>query len=137
MEDRILINGVWYIKENTNKSIKHSEHYQKVTEENVCHTFCILWETSNWCFLAETFSLLSDENQEPWIKITDKRLGEKEYWVEEVIDNPTWMIGIYEENPKNLEEARETMDEEGILKLFSFIEYLIKKGWINYPKIKQ
>lgn len=135
MEDRILINGVWYIKEKENTENNNPiEPYKKLKEEDVHFTWLISWETPNWYFVAEKFPCKNSFAASPWITITDKREEKKgEEDIEKIyIDNPIWMIGIYEGNSESLEEAKKDMDDEGISKLFSFIEYLIDKKWIKY-----
>ncbi len=131
MENRIQVNGVWYVKEDTN-----DDHFEiEISESNVTETLSCVWETSKWCFeatvlLREDADSLADHYPSPWMVITDKRPKERENWITQESDNPNWFLGVYENNPESMPEANEMFDKEGIKEFRAFIGYLMRKGWL-------
>jgi len=129
MENRIEINGVWYVREDAiNDSLETEELY--VTDSLSC-----TWENDNWAFEAfvimkDDAETLTDHYSDPSITITDKRVKGSENWKEHSADNPTWMKGILENNPESLEGIREFIDNEGLKHFRVFLNYLVNKGWL-------
>jgi hypothetical protein len=124
-ENRIQINGEWYIKEST-VATPEPEALDLIHFEGCVH------ETKKYCFEA-TRVYKDYDNREFFsncldIKFTDKRPSTPiiDYW-----DNPTWLLSIYHNDKTALEEASHLMDEDGIKDLIRFTGELIKMGWIN------
>ena len=65
------------------------------------------------------------------VKTTDKRIKGREDWVEDDIDNPKWIWGVLENDPKSMVEANEMFDDEGLKYFKAFALYLIDKGWLK------
>ena len=124
MEDRIEINGVWYVREEELK-----EQPVEEIEMDVIPFDGRVFETDLYCFEA---TRLYNDDGVPYdnccdIKVTDKRVKP---WKEEHLDNPIWFIGVLENNPESMEEAHELLCERGILEFRAFVRDLIKVSWI-------
>ena len=112
MEDRIQINGEWYVKETTpEESVINLTYFQS----------CVYEPTKKYCF--EATRLYNDYKTSEFfegdidIKFTDKS---------------TWLLAVHHDNRDALEEAFELMDNDGVRELKDFIRELIKIGWIKY-----
>lgn len=117
MEDRIEINGVWYIKE--------SSPQIKVDLEFIHFIGCSA-ENKNHCF--EATKLYKDNpNSELYegfdIKYTDKKTKETELW-----DNDKWLIDVYNNDKKSLEELK-NLSKEDIQFLQAFLQELKDNNW--------
>jgi hypothetical protein len=124
-KDRIQINGVWYIKE---ESIQNKI---KIKDDVLVYCQTLLYETSNYCWEATKIykndwkTLYDGVN----IKFTNKK-GERKDWEKEYWDNNNWFREVYENNEDSLKEAHETMNKEGIAHFQAFIGKLIEKEWL-------
>ena len=132
MENRIEINGVWYVRED---AITDSLDYLEAEEMDVTDSLVCTWECTDWAFEASVIMKDGAENltdcyATPYITITDKRVKRKEYWKEHSTDNPYWMKGILENNPESLSEAREFIDYDGLKHFRMFLNHLVNKGWL-------
>ena len=128
MEDRIQINGVWYIREKEVPTIGEPES--------------LFWDVTNYigkvaesrlyCFKAE--KMYKDEiNGELHsgvdIEFTDKRiLGE---WIEDLWDNDTWMRGVLNDDLDALKELRKSVCEQGEKDFKEFLTMLQEEGWLD------
>jgi hypothetical protein len=125
MENRIQIDGIWYVREN---EVKPAE----LKPEDVVHTMSCVWESGEWIFDAEV-CLRNDDPKDyypsPTIDITGKR-GDRDGWVRENIDNPYWMLGFLENDSESMNEAHKILDAEGLSLFKGFLNYLIEKGWL-------
>jgi len=127
MEDRIQINGVWYIKEEPDAIPEPQK------ELDLSYFLSCIHETKNYVFEAirtyddfekgKFFSNFLD------IKFTDKRT---EPWKIDTWDNSTWLLGVHHNDKSALTDAFELMDGEGVRELKDFIRELINKGWLIY-----
>jgi hypothetical protein len=130
MEERIQVNGVWYVREiNPTSEIE-------IKNKEVIFSMERVWESSDWCFIAHVIMLdgaetLKDHYPDPYIKVTDKRSLEREDWIEDDVDNPNFMFGVLEGNPDSMKDAREMFDEQGLEEFKAFLRYLIKVGWLK------
>jgi hypothetical protein len=125
MEDRIQINGEWYVKESTTES--------QPVELDLSYFLSCIHETKNYVFEAirtyddyekgKFFSNFLD------IEFTDKRT---EPWKTDTWDNSTWLLGVHHNDKSALADAFELMDGEGVRELKNFIRELINKGWLIY-----
>ena len=122
-ENRIQINGVWYIKESAATT---PEPLDLTYSESCVH------ETSKYAFQATRVykDYINAEFYHDCIDIefTDKRPSTSivDHW-----DNPNWLRSIYHNEKEALEEASHLMDDDGIKELIRFTGELIKMGWIN------
>lgn len=128
MENRIQINGVWYVREINQPEIEFNE-------DDITTSIEKAWESENWVFdanilLRSNAETLDEHYGDPWIEITDKRSKEETSWVTHSVDNPAWMLDMYEGNTESLEYAQKILDKEGIEEFKKFIGYLVKIGWI-------
>ena len=132
MENRIEINGVWYVRED---AITDPLDHLEAEEIDVTDSLSCVWENYNWAFEAFVImkndaETLTDHYPDPSITITDKRVKGSENWKEHSADNPNWMKGILENNPESLSEAREFIDNEGLKHFRMFLNHLVNKGWL-------
>jgi hypothetical protein len=129
MEDRIHVNGVWYVREID--AIPDPLRMTDIDEFDVTRSLCRVWENNDWAFeakilLAPDGTELEDTWGDCWIVITDKDTDE-----EHSIDNPTWMLGVIEGAALSMEEANKMMTPEGIRLFRGFLSLLIKNGWLK------
>jgi len=126
MEERIQVNGVWYVRETPETEIEDKEI--TVSMERI-------WESSDWCFIAAVImedgaETLDDHYPDPYIKITDKRSDDREDWVEDEIDNPLFMFGVLEGQSDSMKDANQMFDKQGLEEFRAFLLHLIKVGWL-------
>jgi hypothetical protein len=136
--DRIQIDGVWYVKETTKPYTAYPIEMTNIDEFDVTRSLGRIWENDDWAFeakilLAPDGTALEDTWGDCWIQITEK-LDDHDAWVEHDIDNPRWMLGVYEGDPESMEEADRMMTPEGIALFRGFIHLLIKNGWLKKGK---
>jgi hypothetical protein len=88
-----------------------------------------VFETDLYCFEA---TRLYNDDGIPYegcdIEFTDKRVKP---WKVDNLDNPIWFIGVLENNPESMDEAREMLCEQGIAEFRAFVRDLINVGWVN------
>ena len=131
MEDRIEINGVWYIKEDVAAS-----KFEKVTiselEPGIRYDGFV-FESNLYAFdctriYDEDGNLYKDGNVS--IKFTDKSVVNaiKEY--QEHWDNVDWMNGILENEVEAIEEAMESLCPQGFVELKEVLSVLRVAAWI-------
>ena len=120
MQDRIQINGVWYVREDISEQ-KDIE----VTYSMNCH-----YETDDYFW--EATRLMKDDEISYYpdidIKFTDKRTKP---WKEEYWDNNTWMVGVMNDDPDAMKDAREGMCEQGIKDFKLFLKKLEENFWLK------
>ena len=124
MEDRIQINGEWYVKETTpEESVINLTYFQS----------CVYEPTKKYCF--EATRLYNDYKTSEFfegdidIKFTDKRTKP---WKIDNWDCPVWLLKVHHNDKEALNDAFELMDGDGVRELKDFIRELIKIGWIKY-----
>ena len=131
MEDRIEVNGVWYIKEDVAAS-----KFEKVTiselEPGIRYDGFV-FESNLYAFdctriYDEDGNLYKDGNVS--IKFTDKSVVNaiKEY--QEHWDNVDWMNGIIENEVEAIEEAMESLCPQGFVELKEVLSVLRVAAWI-------
>lgn len=136
MEDRIQVNGVWYVKETTKPIISDTVSMIDIAEFDVTRSLHRIWEDSEYAFeakilLAPDGIALEDTWGDCWLTITEKVGDTNDSWIEHSIDNPTWMLGVYEGDELSMREAKKMMTPEGIAKFRGFLDLLIKLGWLK------
>lgn len=129
MEDRIQVNGVWYVRETD--AIPDPLRMTTIDEFDVTRSLNRIWENDDWAFEAKILlepdsTDLEDTWGDCWLVLTDKATNE-----EHSIDNPTWMLGVLEGDPVSMEEANKMMTPEGIRLFRGFLSLLIENGWLK------
>ena len=127
MENRIQINGVWYVREDSQPAEETFEDIQ------VAQSLECVYETGDYCWVASRMYKDDGETFYPSIDIefTDKTSGYRETWVEDYWDNDTWILGVYHNEPSSMPEAKQAMNEKGIKDFRNFIHKLIQMGWLE------
>ena len=124
MENRIEINGVWYVREDQVTSTPVETIELDATSFNGR-----AYESDLYCF--EVTQLLKADGT-PYdacdIEVTDKRVKP---WKVEHLDNPNWFIGVLENNTESMEEANEMFCERGIAEFRSVVQDLININWLK------
>lgn len=125
MENRIQINGTWYVKEDTTDTQpeKPSFDIKSVTQFEGC-----IYETDRYCW--EATRIYKDGGKEFYdgvsIEFTNKKTKEVEYW-----DNDSWMKNVLSNNKEAVESALECMNAEGIILFRAFLSFLKYQGWLK------
>ena len=128
MEDRIQINGVWYVKEQPDpKPEPHSVE--------VAHYQSIVYEDSDYCFTARM--LINPETQQPKytiigmdIEVVDKTKGKD--WTTEYWDSEFFLRGCYERNPESIEVLKESLNDTGVENFIAFLQHTVDNGWLHH-----
>jgi len=121
-EDRIQINGTWYVKE---------EEQPQTEPQDLIYTQQCLLELDDCMF--EASRMYSDYNNEIFfkdtvdIKYTNKLTKESDYW-----DNVTWIKGLFKGEKEALDEISNILNKSEIAQLKMFIGTLIENNWLDY-----
>lgn len=132
MENRIEINGVWYVRED---AITDPLDHLEAEEMDLSFSEECCYENEKYCFVASRLRR-DDSSSEfyPGINITftDKRMGDRDTWKEEYWDNNNWFKGILEGNPESVKSLNEEMDicSQGKKQLKGFLNRLVEEGWL-------
>jgi hypothetical protein len=122
MENRIQINGVWYVREDISKE---EQEDIEVTYSMSCH-----YETKDYFW--EATRLLKEDGISYYpdidIKFTDKR---NKPWKEDHWDGNAWMVAVMNNDPDAMKEARESMCEQGIKEFKLFLNKLEENFWLS------
>lgn len=119
MENRIRINGEWYVKE---------DHTNEI-EWDVTLFNGRVYESSLYCF--EVNQGMRDDggvHEDCSMEVTDKR---KKPWKVEYVDNMNWAVGVLDNNPESMCDAKSMFCSQGLLEFRSVVKDLIKIGWIK------
>ena len=123
--ERIQINGEWYVKETSSETVES-------VELDFTHTESLIYETTKYCF--EVSRIYRDDDITFYdgvnIEFIDKRYPREE-WKTEYWDNDSFIIGVYENDESCIEDALETMDNEGVKTLQQIVKQLIEKEWLT------
>jgi len=125
--DRIQINGVWYVKEDNTEKLKSIK--LDPVDSHVCSV-----ENDDFAFKA--IRLLKEDGT-PYgmyvsglnsidIESIDKRTKP---WKQEHWDNDHWMRGVLENNPDSWKDLPD-MGSDNIMFLQAFLQHLTNKGWL-------
>jgi hypothetical protein len=120
--DRIEINGVWYVREDSiaEEEIKDLD----ITEFDGC-----LYESDKYCWEATRMKGYDNEYFDDIdIKFTDKRIKP---WIEENWDNNFWMRGVLLDKKDDMLEADKSMCKKGVADFKQFLQILKEKGWFQ------
>ena len=121
-EDRIQINGTWYVKE---------EEQPQTEPQDLLYTQHCLLELDDCMF--EASRMYSDYNNEIFlknsvdIKYTNKLTKESDYW-----DNVIWIKGLFKGEKEALDEISNILNKSEIAQLKVFIGTLIENNWLDY-----
>ena len=117
MKDRIEINGVWYIKEETK---------EKKKIDIIEYLGCV-YESDKYYFKAETNLGLDEIFLN--IEITDKSTHP---WKVDNIDNPNWMRDVLKGNSQGFDELDEFKTGNDFKQEFrEFLQILTTKKWLK------
>jgi hypothetical protein len=122
MENRIQINGIWYVAEN------EQPKQELVINIDPVHFEGAVIESDNYCFEATRLKR-EDGNfyKEIDIKFTDKR-GE-DPWSEEHWDSNDWFRDIHTGDPESLEHINHICPQ-GVAEFRAFLKYLVEINWL-------
>ena len=133
MEDRIQINGVWYVKADSyvDKPIP-TISVSLFDEDGIIYNQNCMFETADFIFRAVVLidgdGKLKYKNS-LYIEFIDKR---PEPWKEEHWDNPTWLNGIILNNTDSIKALEELkMSPSAIATFRDFLIYIRdEKEWL-------
>ena len=131
MENRIEINGVWYVRED---AITDSLDHLEAEEIDLIFSEEFTYETDKYCFVASRIRIDGEDEFYPdiSIKFTDKRSGGRDTWEEECWDNNLWFKKILENNPESINSFNKDTDlcEQGKKQFKAFLFRLKQEGWL-------
>ena len=123
MEERIQINGTWYVKEQPDA----------VSPERQVEVFeykCLVYEDKRFCFEA-TIDIKDNGILDilDLIKVTDKRVKP---WTEETWDYLGFFRGCLERNPDSLSPLRVAsgFSDDDVENFIAFLKEIKKRGWL-------
>ena len=118
MEERIEVNGVWYVKEKTlQKELFISEF------DGICY--------ENDLFSIEV-TRLKDTDGIPTENVLMEYTSKTQPYIKECWDNVDWMIGVYRNSPTSVKQLYPLMNEDKIKQVQSIIGTLVEKEWIKF-----
>ena len=121
--DRIEINGIWYVKEDTIE--------KEIIELNPILSEEITVENNDFCFVATKMFKEDTETQlgDIDIKFTDKRVKP---WKEETWDHLGFFRGCIERNPDSLLSLRgeSGFNTDDVENFIAFLKEIQKRGWL-------
>lgn len=120
MENRIEINGVWYVRED-------QQQEEPIVLDLLNFEGCGVEDTNYYWEATRMYKDDGSLYDGIDIKFTDKR---SKPWKEEHWDNNLWMKAIYNNEEPALKEAKESMDDNGIKIFKQFLQELVKKEWL-------
>jgi len=118
MENRIEINGVWYVREDSIKpkfdiieDLTHSEHY--------------VFESDDYSFdVVRIYRNDNDFYSGFEIRFTDKKDNREDIW-----DLESFFNGVLDGKPDSIELAKEDLNNEGFQHLIDILSFLRNQGW--------
>jgi hypothetical protein len=126
MENRIQINGVWYIREDQTEDYDYDYDYD--IESDVIHSESYQIETDDYRWEAtRLFNADGSFFDDFYILFTDKKVS---LHFDELWDNKSFMKGILKNNPDSLKELKESLNTNGVKDFKAFLKYLKEKEWL-------
>ena len=126
--DRIKINGVWYVPEDTSKKVEDiSILASERVENDSIHYEGIFWEDDQ--ILLDSTILKGGGDNMISIKYFNKHTKVQDYW-----DNNIWLLEVYdekEESIKILKEDETFRDPYYYNILINFLDLLIEKKFLK------
>ena len=120
MQNRIQIDGVWYVREQQEPEV----------QLNITRFKGMVTESDKYCFEANKIQ------KTEWppeyydgvdIEFTDKRVKP---WKTDLWDNNAWMRGVLINDPVSLEHLRESVCPQGEAELKAFLTKLKEEEWL-------
>ena len=131
MENRIEINGIWYVREDA--IMDPLDHLEDEEMDLTFSEECV-YETDKYCFTASRIRRDGDNEFYPGIAIefTDKRSGDRDMWKEEYWNNNNWFEGIIEGKAESIVSLDEETDlcSQGKRQFKGFLNRLVEDGWL-------
>jgi hypothetical protein len=131
MENRIEINGVWYVRED---AITDPLDHLEAEEMDLTFSEECCFESNKYCFVASRIRRDGEDEFYPdvSIKFTDTRSGDRDTWKEEYWDNNNWFKGILEGNYESVKSLNEETDlcSQGKKQFKAFLFILKQEGWL-------
>lgn len=133
MENRIEINGVWYVRED---AITDPLDHLEAEEMDLTFSEECTLETDKYCFVASRIRRDGSSNDEFYpdisITFTDKRNGNRDTWNEEYWDNNNWFKGILEGDPESIKSLNEETElcSQGKRQFKGFLNRLVEEKWL-------
>jgi hypothetical protein len=120
MEDRIQINGTWYVKEQPDPVIK--ERQVEVFESK--H---LVYEDNRFCFDAAID--ITGKGELDSIEVIDKR---SKPWKEEMWDSKFFLSGCLSRNPDSLLSLKgdNGFSDDDVENFIAFLKEIEKRGWL-------
>jgi|TARA_B110000114_G_scaffold8521_1_gene8527 hypothetical protein len=133
MEDRIQINGVWYVKEEELDTVEYVEPTISKLDSGVKYDGMV-FESDLYAFdctriYDDDGCLYKDGNVS--IKFTDKSVVHDIEKFQEHWDNEAWMQGVIEDDEESIVEAMESLCSQGMAELKEVLTTLRADAWIN------
>ena len=129
MEDRIKINDVWYVKEESKK-----EDIEIDLPMAFFHTKSILWENDKYSIKATMYNLEYPNDIKSECPISIKLTNKKDN-KEEDIDYLPYIKNLAKRDNESLinltKSTEHDLEELQILYLLIFIDYLVEVKWIK------
>ena len=119
MQNRIQIDGVWYVREQQEPEV----------QLDITRFKGMVTESDKYCFEATKIkdgSVPGKYYDGCDIEFTDKRVKP---WKTDLWDNNAWMRGVLDNNPESLAEL-EHLCPQGEAELKAFLKVLKEEGWI-------
>ena len=124
MANRIEVDGVWYVKEDSSKV---NERTISKLDDSIPFSG-IVFESNLYCFEVTRLEVYDDVyDKYCTIKFTDKTLTD---WKDEYWDNVDWMNAFLVSEPTAIVEATESLCVQGLVELKEVVTELAKVGWI-------
>ena len=120
MEDRIQINGTWYVKEQPDPVVK--ERQVKVFEYK-----CLMYEDQRFHFEATID--LADSGKLDLIQVTNKQVNP---WKDETWDHLGFFRRCLERDPDSLATLRgdKGFSDDDVENFIAFLKEIQKRGWL-------
>jgi hypothetical protein len=133
IENRIEINGVWYVRED---AINDSLGNLETEEMDLIFSEECVYETDKYSFVASRIRRGGSSSGEFYpditIEFTDKRSGDRDTWKEDYWDNNNWFKGIIEGKAESIVSLDEETNicPQGKKQLKGFLNRLVEVGWL-------
>lgn len=120
MEDRIQINGTWYVKEQPDPVVK--ERQVEVFEYK-----CLVYEDQRFCFEATID--IADSGILDLIKVTNKQVS---LWEEQTWDRLGFFRVCLDRNPDALSSLKrdDGFSDDDVENFIAFLKEIKKRGWL-------
>lgn len=110
--NRINIDGVWYVKEES--KLEMGIEYEG-----------IVFESNLYSFDCTRLTVVKYEESTACIEFKNKKTDKRELW-----DNAFWMNDFIENDVKAIDQAKESLCDQGIKELREVLTYLKDQKWI-------